>query len=78
MNTLDTLKELSATMKLWSDTAGDHHWQAHLAIERLIKLERNNHKLLIAIKSQHQPHMDYVHELDCTVTDLLKELLCQK
>ncbi len=31
-------------------------------------------KLIIALKSQHQPHMDYVPELDTTVTELLKEM----
>lgn len=32
------LKLLSNTMKDWSSTAGDHHWQAHIAIEELIRL----------------------------------------
>lgn len=30
------LKLLSETMRGFSDSAGDHHWQAHLAIEQLI------------------------------------------
>jgi hypothetical protein len=33
-----------------------------------------NEKLIIALKAQHQPHMDYIPELDCTVAELLKEL----
>lgn len=30
-------------------------------------------KLIIALKAQHQPHMDYIPQLDCTVTKLLEE-----
>ena len=39
-NEMDRLKTLSKTMREWSDTTGDHHWLAHLAIERLIALEQ--------------------------------------
>jgi uncharacterized coiled-coil protein SlyX len=31
----DRIKELAQTMKEWSDTAGDHHWQAGCVIEQL-------------------------------------------
>ncbi|SBV38372.1 hypothetical protein BN7874_201 [Phage NCTB] len=30
------LQELSKTMQGFSDTSGDHHWLAHLAIDDLI------------------------------------------
>ncbi len=38
------------------------------------QLKSLNKNLIIALKSQHQPHMDYVFELDTTVTELLKEV----
>jgi len=31
------LQELSSLMAEWSDTAGDHHWLAHKAIEELLQ-----------------------------------------
>jgi hypothetical protein len=43
--TVEQLKELSATMKLWSASCGDHHWMAHLAIEELIG-KRREHNLV--------------------------------
>ena len=33
------LKALADTMKSYSDTSGDHHWQAAMEIERLLMIE---------------------------------------
>lgn len=37
------------------------------------QLAVQNERLRIALKSQHQPHMEYVPDLDCTVTEVLSE-----
>lgn len=35
----EQLAQLANTMKSWSTTSGDHHWQAALEIERLLMIE---------------------------------------
>jgi hypothetical protein len=36
---MSDLKALAETMKSWSDTAGDHHWQAGCALEQMVGLQ---------------------------------------
>ena len=36
-------------------------------------LAREVVKLRIALKAQHQPHMDYIPQLDCTVRELMED-----
>ena len=51
MNKDDGIKELAQTMKEWSNTAGDHHWQAGCVIEQLqAEVERLQHLLLEKFK----------------------------
>jgi len=45
-----------------------------ILLEQAVAQDVKEERLIIALKSQHQPHMDYIPKLDCTVTELLKEI----
>ena len=42
--------------------------------EKMLTNEDKIEYLLIAIKNQHQPHMDWIDELDMTVSELIKKV----
>jgi hypothetical protein len=46
-----------------------------VAADKILNQEADIKRLVIALKSQHQPHMDFCHELDMNVADLLKEFI---
>jgi hypothetical protein len=70
---MSDLKALAETMKSWSDTAGDHHWQAGCALEQMVGLHAQVERLrgvASVVAAGLRPVLPlYALQLDCAVAE---------